>query len=319
MAGVTLAEYRRSQQVSDPILGGIVEVYENNAPILGDSRNLGVPLPALRFETTGTDGTGAVSFNTQKALGTTGWRAVDNEFTATTGETEKISTELKIGGGRVTVDRIVKQRANGDVSGLVTQQMMLIASFARNWNKAFYKGDGSSNSILGLQARIETGNQLVDNGGGGLSLYTLDKVLLSVRGTDKVIIGGTEALARLQSAAKSNSNVNYVPENYGVSPATYNGVPLMLAGEDVDESEILDFSEAGDTTSLYVLSLGENGVTGVQSAPLNWFNTNGEKRVDSSYVVEWDNNFIIKTKRSAYRIYNIADAAVNSEPDPVVS
>ena len=319
MAAISLAEYRRSQQVSDPILAGIIDVYIENAPILGDARNVGAPLPSIAFQTTVTDGTGAVSFNRQKTLPATAWRAIDTEFSATVGETEKVTEDLKVGGGRVAVDRIVKQRAGGDMSGLITQQIMMISSFARTWNKAFYKGDGSSNSITGLQSRILTGDQLVDNGGGGINLYTLDKVLNSVRGSNRVIIGGVGAISRLQNAAKVNSAVNYVPENYGISPATYNGIPLMLAGEDVDESEILDFSESGDTTSLYVLALGDNGVVGVQSAPLNWFNTNGEKRVDSSYVVEWDNNFMIKTKRSAYRIKNIADAAVNSESDPVVS
>jgi hypothetical protein len=310
MAALTLAEMARATQVKDPILEGIVKVYTQNAPILGDGQNIGAALPALKFETTTTDGSGGVSFVRQKTLPTTGWRATNVEFVAQAGETEKVSETLKIGGGAVQVDRILRQRV-GD-AGLAEQIDMTIASFARTWNKAFYKGNGAGNSITGLQARI-TGAQSVDNLGGGVNLYLLDKVLLDLRGTDRVLAMGTGVAARIMQAAKTSNNVNYVPANFGVSPATYNGVPMLLAGEDIDESEILGFTEAGDTSSIYVLSLGANGVVGKQSAPLGYFNTNGERRVDSSFVVEWDNNFLIKTVRSAYRLRNILNAAANSE------
>jgi len=304
--GVSLAEYMRSVQVKDPKLAGVVKIFTMNAPILGDSQNLGARLPSLKWENTVG---GAISWVREKTAATTAWRAVGTEFVATTGETEKVSEDLKVGGGKVEIDRVLLKR--GDMNGVVTQQTMLISSFARTWNAAFYKGDGNNNSFTGLQTRI-SGSQSVDNLGGGINLYALDKILLDIRGTDKVIVMGAGVAARLMQAAKTSTNVNYTPANYGQSPATYNGIPILLAGEDNTEAEILGFTEAGDTSSVYVLSLGDTGVVGAQTAPLELVYTDPNK-VDSGYIVEWDNNYIIKTKRSAYRLRNIIDAAANSE------
>lgn len=310
---VSLAEYMRSVQVSDPMLAGIVKVYTENAPILGQGVSLGLPLPTLKFETAVG---GVASFVRQKTLPTTGFRSLNNEFEAAEGETEKVTVDLKIGGGRVNIDRAL--RARGGDAGLVTQMEMQIASFARKWNKTFYKGNATlaPAEFDGLQ-NILTGNQVADNAGGGLNLYKLDQLLLAVRGTDRVIVMGTGLAARLFQAAKSNTNVNYTPDIYGKSPASYNGVPILLAGEDIDESEILSFNEENNTTSLYVLALGDTGVVGVETKPLSYYYPNGEQAVDSGYIVEWDSAFIIKSKRSAYRLSNIANVVVGGDaPTP---
>lgn len=311
MAGVTLAEYMRAVQVSDPTLAGVVRTYIDNAPILGQAQNIGAPLPALGFQNTVG---GKVSFTRQKTLPATAFRAIGTEFDATVGETETVSEDLKIGGGRVQFDRALINR--GGEQGAIEQQAMMIASFARNWNKSFYKGDGGSNSFTGLQARLTTaGKNLIDNEDAGLNLYLLDKVLLNVRGDNLVLAMGRGMAARLQQGAKTLRNVNYTPATYGVSPATYSGVPILLAGEETDESEILDFGETADTTSIYVMSLGETGVVGAQTKPMEVFWPTGRQEVDSPFIVEWDSNFIIKNPRSAIRIKGIKDAAIVVDED----
>ena len=306
---LTLAEYLRSQQVMTPRLAGVIKVFTKNAPILGDAQNIGAALPALRWEDTVG---GVVSFTRQKTLPNVGFRALNAEFDAVEGETELITENLKLIGTRIEVDRALVPRGNR--AGLVTQQEMQVASLARKWNETFFKGDGSSNSFTGLQNRLTTsGENLIDNGGGGLDLYKLDKILLEMRGDDRALFMGTGVAARLFQKAKEQGNVNYTPAIYGQSPATYNGVPIILAGEKADESEILDFSETGDTSSIYVLSLEVGrGVVGSQTQPLQVISYD-ENKVDSSYLVEWDNNFVIKTKRSAFRLSNIADDDVGAD------
>jgi hypothetical protein len=299
---LTLEEYKRSSQQMTPTLAGVITVFQDNAPILGEGRNLGYALPGLAFEnTTG----GKVSFVRQKTLPNVGFRGINQPFAASEGETELISEDLKIAGGRVVYDRILRQRSGDD--GLVTQMNMQIAAMSRKWNECFYKGDGTNNTFTGLQNRIG-GSEVFDNGGGPLDLFMLDNAMLHWRGENRVLVMGAAMLARITQVAKGSSNVMYTPETFGVSPATYNGVPIMLAGERADESEILDFSEGDGMTSIYMISLGDTGVRGAQTAPLAAYHV--EDKVDSDLQIEWDASFFIKTKRSAIRISNIANAAI---------
>ena len=304
---LSLVEYMRSQQVMDPRLPGVIKVFTKNAPILGDAQNLGIGLPALKWvNSVG----GVVSWTRQVSLPTAAFRALNSEYDASEGVTEKKTEDLKLIGARIEVDRALEPRGNGQ--GIVEQQIMQVAALARKWNETFYKGDGEDNTFTGLQERID-GDQEVDNEGAGLDLYKLDKMILELRGDDPVIVMGTGLAAWLFKAAKEQTNIQYAPAQFGVSPATYNGIPIMLAGEDASEDEILDFSEAGTTTSLYLLSLDtERGVVGAQTQPLQVLDYD-QNKVDQSYLVEWDNNFMIKTKRSAYRLKSIANVAVGAD------
>ena len=312
---LTLAEYMRSQQVMDPRLAGVIKVFTKNAPILGDGQNIGAPIPALRWENTVG---GIVSWVREVSLPTAAFRALNTDFDATEGATEKITEDLKLIGARIEADRAIAPRGNG--AGLVTQKLMQVAAVARKFNQTFFKGDGTSNSFTGLQTRLATsGENLIDNGGEALDLYLLDKILLNMRGEDRALYMGSGMAARIQQAAKTQPNVNYTPEIFGQGPARYNGVPIVLAGEDASEAEILGFTEEGttDKTSIYVLSLdATRGVVGAQTRPLQVLDYDKNK-VDESYLIEWDCNFIIKTKRAAYRLKNIADAAIGEDAETV--
>lgn len=307
------AEYLRSIQMQDPQRAGVLRIYMENAPILGQGFSMGLPLPTLNFET----GVGGqVSLVREKTLPTVGVRALNEKFTPPSeGETEKVSESFIISGGAVELDRALRKR--GGQQGLITQQVMKISALSRFWNKMFYKGVTANGEFQGLQFRIAAG-QTLNNEGAGLNLNLLDQALINLRGGSPVIAMNSQMLARIFSACRTSRNVNFTPETYGKSPASYNGVPIMLAGENADESEVLDFSEAGDTTSIYVMSLNsEMGVTGVETEPLQIYNPNGVDAVDSSYEIEWDSSFWIKWKRAAYRIKNIANLPVGSIAEEV--
>jgi hypothetical protein len=302
---VTLEEYKRSSQQMTPTLAGVITIFQDNAPILGQGRNFGYPLPALGFENTVG---GVASFVRERTLPTTGFRAINQHFEASTGATELVSENLSIAGGKVVYDRVLRKRSGED--GVITQMTMQISSMARMWNQCFYNGLTSDpNAFTGLATRI-TGKQVYDAGGAGLNLRQLDEAILHWRGENRVIVMGSAMAAIIFQAARNSNNVMYTPATFGQSPATYNGIPIMLAGETSDESDVLDFTESDDTTSIYLLSLGDNGVVGVQTQPLDAYHT--EDKVDSDIQIEWDASFIIKSLRSAIRIKGIAN-------EPIVS
>jgi hypothetical protein len=291
---LTMVEALRSITMPDPTTAGVIKTYAKEAPVLDK----------LRF---GTAVGGKVSLNRWKTLPTAGFRPIGTEFTASTGETEQISEDMKLSGGRVEIDRAIVRRTGP--ASVVTQEQMQIIALARKWNETFYKGDGTSNSFTGLQARI-TGDQLINNGVAALDLGKLDDMILAMRGSDKWLVMGTGMISRIWAKSRTQSNVNFVPGNFGESPSTYNGIPIIAAGEKADESEILDFSETSSTTSIYGLSFEDGiGVMGSQTAPVETILDNPQK-VDGSYVIEWDSNFQINTKRAAYRIDGITDTAI---------
>lgn len=289
-----MAEALRSIQVPDPTTAGVIKTYVKEAPVLDK----------LRFDQAIG---GKVSVNRWVTLPTSGFRPIGTEFTASEGTTEQISEDMKLSGGRVEIDRAIVRRTGP--SSVVTQEQMQIIAHARKWNETFYKGDGTSNSFTGLQARI-TGDQLLVNGDAPLDLNLVDQMILAMRGSDRWLVMGTGLISRIWAKSRTSTNVKFVPGNFGESPSTYNGVPIIAAGEKADESEILDFSETNSTSSIYGLSFEDGiGVMGAQTAPIEAILDNPQK-VDGSYLIEWDSNFQINTKRSAYRISGITDAAI---------
>lgn len=289
-----MVEALRSITMPDPTIAGVVRTYAKEAPVLDK----------LRFaQAIG----GKISLNRWVTLPDAGFRPIGTEFTASEGVTEQIDEDMKLSGGRVEIDRAIVRRTGP--ASVITQEQMQIIALARKWNETFYKGDGTGNSFTGLQARI-TGDQLIPNGVAALDLNKLDQMILAMRGDDKWLVMGTGMISRIWAKSRTSTNVNFVPGNFGESPSTYNGIPIIAAGEKADESEILDFSETSSTTSIYGLSFEDGiGVMGAQTAPIETILDNPQK-VDGSYVIEWDSNFQINTKRSAYRVSGITDAPI---------
>jgi len=302
---VRLEEFKRSVQLQDPTLAGVVTVFQENAPILGEGRNLGYPLPALGFDNSPG---GHVSYTRQKTLPGVKFRKVNEKVDATQGETEKVFEEFGLITSKVTYDRAAVNRYGENA--LIQQQIMHISAIARKWNHQFYKGTKvADESFSGLDKRI-SGEQLIDNGGGALDFVNLDEALLTLTGDNRLIVMGRKMLSRITRAAKFSVNVNYTPQTFGVSPATYDGVPIMLAGEDAAGDDVLGFDEDDDTTSIYLLSLGDNGVVGAQTKPIATYPLDAGNQIDSSFEFEWDSSFVIKNPRSAIRIKGIANEAI---------
>ena len=78
----TLAEYKK--QTTDPLRAGVIQTYHENSPALS----------LLNFQNING---GTIKFNREKTLpGNVGFRALDANYTASFGEIETISEDLKI-------------------------------------------------------------------------------------------------------------------------------------------------------------------------------------------------------------------------------
>ena len=297
MSNFTQAEYSKTTQ--DEFRAAVIQTYKDNSPFID----------ALTYQSiTG----GTVTFNRELTLPTgVGFREVDGEYTSSQGEVEPVTEALKIAGGRTTVDRAILKMYGP--ARLATDLQMQVSGLARKLNAAIFKGDGLLGAFTGLQTRIQAGETIV-NGDAALSLAKMRQAYLDCKGNKKAFFMGEGMYSRLWAAydAGTLQNIVFGTDDFGKPVATFAGVPLILAGEDADRSQVLDFSETNSTTSIYCVSLDEvDGVVGIQNSELETLPMT-EVSVVKAWDIEWLNNFMIQTAASAIRISGITDAAVTA-------
>ena len=299
--GLTIAQAKQSVQSKDPLLAGVMQTFVDNAPILEY-----LPFSNQIGQT--------ISWVRELALPTSAFRAIDESygFTGVNGTTERKTEDLKILGTKCNVDRAVVKMLGTEP--IQTQHRMQIKSVARTFSENFFIGDGTNNSFTGLEARIASGQKIaMADDGAAFTLEALDEALIKCKGTGKIIWVPQETFLSMQKLARGKSNVNYLPDNFGQWILTYNGYPVRVPGEKVDEAQILTFSEtqgnSSVTASVYVTAINEDGVKGVQTSPIEII-TSLTNTVAGAYEVEWLTNWLLSTKYSAIRVHGITDVAV---------
>jgi hypothetical protein len=278
-------------------------------------------MAALPFE----DITGnALKFDREKTLPNVAFRGVNEGYEEGTGETEKVIESLAIAGGDLDVDKFLVK--TGGTGQRAVQEGLKIKALTLNITKQFIKGSilTDAKGFDGLQVRC-TGDQLINAGataasGAALSLVKLDELIDSVEDATHLLMN--KGMRRRLSAASRNSSVGgyitYDQDAFGRRVTMYNDLPILIADKDESNVDILGFSESGSGTSalytsIYCLSMAENGVLGLQSGEMD-VNDLGEQ--DSKPVmrtrVEWYVTLAILRPRAASRLYSILDGAVTA-------
>lgn len=290
----TLAEYKKESQ--DPLVASVYESFINNSPILA----------RMGFESING---GAIQFNRETTLPTTAFRAIGSDYTASEGVITTVTENLKILGGKIKIDRALREMYGE--GRLMTSMSMQLKSLARFANYNMVKGDGTGNSFTGWQSRIAAG-QTVDNGTAALSLASFDEAMAELEGENGAIFVGQQLWLLLTAALRNQTlsgNLFRSNDNLGNPMMFYGRLPIVYVGRDASDAEILDFSEAGTTTSAYFVSFDNNGVTGVQTGPIKNY-TPVTESVASEFDVEWIMSYIIGNLRSAIRVSGITNATV---------
>ena len=201
---------------------------------------------------------------------------------------------------------------------------MKVKALAAAVGLTFIKGDSETNvrEFDGLQKRV-TGSQLLDAGGsaGGdaMSLAKLDEAIDLV--DDPTHIFMSKALRRLLTQAGRDTAVGgfitYDKDEFGRPIMRYNDLEIIrLYGADSADT-VLPFSEASPgggaavSTSLYVASLGEGKVKGIQNGTMDVRDL-GELQTQPVYRtrVEWFMGLAVEHGRAVARLRGIKNAAV---------
>lgn len=290
---------------------GIIELFARSSDILA----------ALPFEDIPG---GSLTYNQEGALPGVAFRGVNEGYTEGVGVINPVTEVLTIAGGDMDVDRsLIRTRGPGIRA---VHEAMKVKALAQQWHLKFIKGDSftSPKEFDGLQSRL-TGTQLVSNaaasGGGALSLAKLDQAIDTVDEPTHLIM--SKAMRRRFITAQRNTNVaGYVTfdkNEMGMPMTRYNDLPILIA----DSSDIassyagLAFNEADTggggtaTTSIYVVSLREGMLTGIQNGGIEVMNLGQQ---DSKPVmrtrIEWLSGIALMHPRAACRLRDITDAAI---------
>lgn len=262
------------------------------------------------------------AYNREATLPGVAWRGINESYTESTGVINPQAETLKILGGDADTDvQLIRMFGEGRRAQDVA---MKVKAAAHAFASAFIEGDNASNprEIDGLRTRL-TGSQKIangtTNGGDPLSLTKLDELIDAVDNPTALIF--PKILRRKMTVAARSAtvggNISWDVEEFGRRVLRYNDLPILVPYESNMGTDFMGFDELGSTggtataTSVYCVSMGEDGVFGIQGAPIEVRDL-GE--IDSSPVarvrIEWSAGLVVASAYAAARLYGISNAPI---------
>ncbi len=268
---VTLAEAAVLSQ--NTLQRGVIETFVQVSPILDR-------LPLL-----GIDGN-AYAYNKEATLPGVAFRAVNEAYVESTGTVVQASESLVILGGDADVDKFIVATRGNLNDQRATQTAMKVKSLSYKFQDTFFNGDIAvdTKAFDGLRKRL-TGAQVLDAGVNGLGpvagghdfLDQLDRLMAAVpgiNGQNGAIYANAAIHARLASSLRRLGGGDFIREDLtGKRVLTYNGVPVLDAGQTPAGVDILPQTETQGTSttasSMYAVRFGQDegdqAVTGLAS------------------------------------------------------
>lgn len=295
----------------DVVRNGVIEMFAMNSDLLRVLPFMDVP-------------GGSYHYNQEGRLPGVAFRGINEAYDESIGVINPQVEVLRIGGGDLDVDKAILKMHGDSVRS--SHEALKIKAMSLYLTKKIIKGDSLSDprEFDGLQNRLN-GSQIIaagsTNGGDPLSLLKLDEAIDAVDNPTHLVM--SKAMRRLLTAGARDQSVggfiSYSVDEFGRKVAQYNDLPILIADYDDTGARILDFNEVGPggstatATSIYVLSVGDGMLTGLQNGTMD-VNDLGE--IDSKPVlrtrVEWLVGLAALHGRCASRLWGISNAAVTA-------
>lgn len=302
---VTLFEASKNYK-GDVLRAAVIEMFAQQSPIVAAFPWENIPGGVLKYEREG-------------ALPGIAFRGVNESYTESTGVVNPVSDATYIIGGDVDVDNyILATRGEGQRS---VQVRMKLKSLADTFAQKVIKGDNTSEvrEFDGLQSRL-TGNQLITNsgssGGAALSMKKLDEAIDAVDSPTALITN--KAMRRnIKAYLRTSSMIAEVEDAFGRKLTTYADLPILVTEN--GSTEALPFTEANSGggsavgTSIYVVSLGQNRLQGIQNGDMQVRSLGEVDDKPAQRVrIEWYAGIALLHGRAAARLYSITDATAGA-------
>lgn len=262
-----------------------------------------------------------VFYDQEGELPAVGFRGINETLDATYGVLNPQAERLKIMGAEVDVDTaIIDMRGP---QAIADQVQMKVRSMRLTFEDHVINGDESTNprAFDGLKRRINVGSSQAINMNGALSLSALDELIdaCDAVGGEKVLIMNKKMRRRLNTASRNSSIggfINYSQNEFGRRVTQYGDVPIVVTDVNAANAQIMPFTEANSSTSIYCVAFGDLLTTALQGRARGQFGPSvralGEvpdAPVDRTRL-EWYCGMAVMNGRSAARLYGVTDAAV---------
>ena len=288
--------------------GAIIEIFAKASPILN----------AMEFNNI--TGTG-VDYDQEAALPGVAFRGVNEEYTASAGVLNPQHDPLKIAGGTLDVDSALIKMMGESVRA--KHEAMKAKALALKIARMTIKGDSTSDprEFDGLQRRLANDQKIAvttntTDSVGALTLAKLDQAIDQTENPTHIIMNST--LRRLLTAASRTAAIGgwitWTTDNWGRQVAKYADLPILVAGKDNTNTEIIPNTETAgdagaDATSLYVVSFGDGAIEGIQNSVMEVKDLGlTDAGVIFRTLVEWLVGMCLYHPRAATRLWNISTA-----------
>ena len=306
--GMSLLEYAKGAGLNTK-RGTIIELFAKASPILN----------AMTFETVNGSG---VDYDQEAALPGVAFRGINEEYTASAGVINPMHDPLKIAGGTLDVDSALIKMFGSGVRA--KHEAMKIKALSLKIAKMVIKGDSTSDpkEFDGLQRRLDNDQKIHVTAGatdsvGALTLAKLDEAIDATEEPKCLIMN--KKIRRLLTQASRTSTiggyVTYTQDNWGRQVPRYADLPILDAGKDNTNTDIIPLTEvAGDSgadaTSVYVVSFGDGMVEGIQNGAMDVKDLGlTDSGVIYRTLVEWLVGMALYHPRAATRLWNIDSGA----------
>ena len=304
---ITIVEHAKD---SDELTQAYVQLYSETSDILA----------AMPYENVNG---GMYKYTREDTLPGIAFRGVNESYVGDIGVENPQAESLFIAGGDMDVDKFLVE-TQGE-SRRAREEAKKAKQMARSVTDAILYGDNETNpkEFDGLQRRL-TGTQVISNntgnGGGALSLSKLDEAIGNTVEPTHLIVNRKFRDVWMKRAMRDpniSGNIYMTKDDFGRNVMMYNELPFLVGYEVGPDAKVLPFTEpasadaAAVTSSIYVVSLKEGHIMGIQSAPMR-VDDLGE--IDDKPVVrtrcEWYCGMVIENQYAATRLRDITDAAI---------
>ena len=303
--GMSLLEYAKGAGLNTK-RGTIIELFAKSNSLLN----------AMTFETV--QGSG-VDYDQEAALPGVAFRGINEEYTASAGVINPMHDPLKIAGGTLDVDSALIKMFGSAVKG--KHEAMKVKALSLKIARMIIKGDSQSDpkEFDGLQRRLDNDQKIRAGGTTDVAVLSLAKLDEAIDATeDPTCLIMNVKLRRLLTTASRTASiggyVTYTQDNWGRQVPRYADLPILDAGKDNTNTDIIPLTETAedtgsDATSLYVVSFSDGHVEGIQNGAMEVKDLGlTDSGVIHRTLVEWLVGMALYHPRAATRIHNISTA-----------
>ena len=251
------------------------------------------------------------------------YRNIGSEFSTTRTPVQPIAANVKVAGGRVTIDRVLKELSPAEVP---IQRRGQVAAQARRLTIDIFEGAGGS-AIYGIDNWITNenvfANQSMNMGtASSCGLITEDGMdelvsLLNTQPGRSFIYCNDAPARRIKKLGRGSGyigaaggyvyNVNYRPEEFGTFAGMYDNIPIIKMIDGKGDDMLSNTEGDGTCTTVYAVTYGPDNYTGFQKGGPKVIDMK-EVSVLEAFDLEWLVNAVPQSTRCIARMRYVSNA-----------